>query len=112
MNNIIEFDSSGDAYNESQTDAVKKGDLLLVESEKAIAIAETWPFAPHPKLKGKEFHSLRAGVTADDYRNGTFKKSIIEALKIAIDKGWITINEANKVVGKGYFYKEKREGHY
>lgn len=43
---IHEFESTEEAYAATQCDGdVKDGDLIVVESEKVIGVAETWPFA-------------------------------------------------------------------
>ncbi|ESY35392.1 hypothetical protein NKK48_30330 [Mesorhizobium sp. C386A] len=40
------FDSTGDAYDFTQCiDDIKNGDVLVIESEKVVGLADTWPVA-------------------------------------------------------------------
>ncbi|RWN60188.1 hypothetical protein [Mesorhizobium sp.] len=40
------FDSTGEAYDATQCDeTIKNGDVLVIESEKVVGLADTWPVA-------------------------------------------------------------------
>lgn len=73
------FDSSGDAYDETQcSDEIKNGDLLVIKAERIVAIADTWPFAV-TKEHGK-LHAPAEGVDVDtDPLFDKWRASIIEA---------------------------------
>ena len=46
MIRIHNFETTADAYDATQCDPeVKKGDILIIESERDIGIADTWPVA-------------------------------------------------------------------
>jgi len=59
---IHRFDSTGEAYDASQTDdSIRDGDILLVEAEHAVAIlTEAWPTATAEEFAGEHFHVLAA----------------------------------------------------
>jgi len=43
---IHKFESTVDAYNACQCDeGIKQGDLLVIESEGVVGVADTWPYA-------------------------------------------------------------------
>jgi hypothetical protein len=43
---IHQFESTGQAYDACQCDEnIKRGDLLLIVSERVVGIADTWPVA-------------------------------------------------------------------
>lgn len=57
---VEHFETSGDAYNASQTSEVlKNGDLLVVKSESAVALCGTWPVAV--TVAHGEFHRVIPG---------------------------------------------------
>lgn len=59
MPEIHSFESSGEAYNASQTrESISDGDLLLVPSEKSVAILfKAWPTLAAGS-KGDAFHTI------------------------------------------------------
>lgn len=58
--NIHRFASTGDAYDMTQcSDNIKTGDLLVIESEKVVGFADTWPVAI-TKERGA-LHSIKDG---------------------------------------------------
>jgi hypothetical protein len=61
---VHEFDSTSFAYDASQCfDEINDGDLLVVRSERAVAIMlEAWPTAPEPELSGEQFHAAPADL--------------------------------------------------
>jgi hypothetical protein len=86
IQNVFSFDSTGDAYDACQTDyQIKKGDLLVIESEKVIGIAHTWPVAVTSEPGA--LHTLMADSDA---------KAVLEipaefitgAIKAATDRGY------------------------
>ena len=55
---IWTFDSTGEAYDACQSsDAILKGDILLIAGERVIGIADTWPVAI-TKRSGKLHHAI------------------------------------------------------
>lgn len=68
------FETSGQAYDSSQCDdSIHDGDLLVVPSERALAIlCKAWPVALTEQTAGKAFHTF-AGYDVfcrDDSRDG------------------------------------------
>jgi hypothetical protein len=61
---VHEFDSTSFAYDMSQCDdEIKNGDVLVVRSERAVAIMlEAWPCAYAPELSGEHFHAATADL--------------------------------------------------
>jgi len=55
---IWEFDTTGEAYDASQTDDLAKGDILYIPSEGVVGFADTWPFAI--SCKRGDLHSVDA----------------------------------------------------
>lgn len=58
MPKVHYFSSTGEAYDCSQCDdGIENGDVLVVESENAVAILmEAWPAALEGKYAGENFH--------------------------------------------------------
>ncbi len=55
------FDTTGDAYDCTQCmDEIKNGDILVVASEQAVGLADTWPVAV--TISAGAFHTLNDGV--------------------------------------------------
>jgi hypothetical protein len=75
MTAVHYFESTGEAYDACQCDEnIKNGDVLVIESEGVVGVADTWPFAiteAHGAL-----HSFTKGTTIENYRDGAFKGSI------------------------------------
>ncbi len=62
---IHRFKSTGAAYDACQCDEnVRKGDILLIERERVVGIADTWPMAVTPNHG--EFHLLGDSITDAD----------------------------------------------
>lgn len=91
------FRMSGEAYDACQTGIhyafdgeyeVKTGDLLVIEKEKVIGIADTWPVAV-TKERG-HFHEPMAGVSLYECLEGRLPEmdAIAEAKKLAAERGW------------------------
>ena len=59
------FASTGMAYNACQGDeSISKGDILVIESEGVIGIADTWPFALTEKHGA--LHGIMPGYVAEE----------------------------------------------
>lgn len=87
---IHKFSSTGEAYDASQThDDIRDGDVLSVESERAVAVLiEAWPVAIsentgefHPP--GATFDWDSVPTTASDY---TETKDYMESFKLAVEE--------------------------
>lgn len=86
IQNVFSFDSTGDAYDACQTDyKIKKGDLLVIESEKVIGIAHTWPVAV--TSESGALHTLMADSDAKAVL-GVPSEFIAGAIKAAADRGY------------------------
>jgi hypothetical protein len=83
------FATTAEAYDASQSsDCVEQGDILVIESEKVVGIATTWPFAITP-ASGK-LHSLTPGFSASDIAaNGDYPDHSAAAVAIAESLGFI-----------------------
>ena len=89
MSKIHYFDSTGDAYDACQCDdSVKKGDTLLIENEKVVGVAETWPFAVTEKA-GK-LHGRAEGISwsAMAIASGVGQLAVDSAISVARARGW------------------------
>lgn len=53
---IWEFNSTGEAYDASQTDDLTQGDILYIPSEGVVGFVDTWPFAI--SKKSGDLHSV------------------------------------------------------
>lgn len=89
MTTIHTFESTGEAYDAVQcSDQIKKGDLLLVQSEKVVGIAYTWPFAVTLE-HGSLHHIARNEDGAKIIEE--FAVPFAEACELATDLGY-TVN--------------------
>lgn len=69
------FRSTGDAYDACQCDeSIKRGDVLVIESEGVIGVADTWPIAV--TVVNGNLHSLEEGATADAWALATAARHI------------------------------------
>ena len=85
-----EFHSSGQAYNACQTnDDIKNGDLLIIDNEEVIGLADTWPVAVTEKFG--ELHTMKPGRPM----SGHFPKEAVDAAVAEANKrGWPVSKEA------------------
>lgn len=84
-----EFESTGEAYDATQTeDAIKDGDLLLIPSERVVGIADTWPVAVTVEF-GK-LHTIVDGATLAEHfaDNRACRDAIEKAKQLARHHGW------------------------
>lgn len=85
--NVHRFDTSGAAYNQSQTDdSIRDGDILLVAPEGRVAVlVEAWPVivvGPAGDEAGYAFHAMNDGLTWDTFRDGQYAGSAAAARKL------------------------------
>jgi hypothetical protein len=81
---IHKFDTTGEAYDATQCDEnVKKGDILIVESEKVVGIAYTWPVAI-TEAHG-ELHVISDTTLLTEFQSSDL------AFEIALAYGWDSI---------------------
>ena len=91
---IHHFDSTVRAYDATQTrDDIKKGDVLIIESEKVVGLADTWPVAI-TEWPG-ELHDLAPGYTLE--KMGFSGKSIALARDAAETLGFVLAGELGQV---------------
>lgn len=85
---VHEFATTGLAYDYVQSsDTVKDGDILLIDHEKVVGIATTWPIAV-TKAHG-ELHVVGNGHTIDEIaKEKGFTDSLKQARELAKSKGW------------------------
>jgi hypothetical protein len=76
---VIEFNSTGQAYDACQCDEdIINGDILIVRDENVVGVADTWPFAVTTQF-GK-FHTL---ADESNEANNKFRASINAAHAIS-----------------------------
>lgn len=82
---VHRFGSSMEAYNATQCfEEINDGDVLVIEPEKIIGIAWTWPFALTENVG--ELHVTTANPRT--YQDGIFAAGVDRAEQIARDYGW------------------------
>ena len=87
MTKQLHFSTTSEAYSETQCrDDIKTGDILIVESEKAVGLADTWPVAI--TVENGEFHTIGAGYDINDESFDFSIDSIILANLVASKYGW------------------------
>ena len=88
MQKIHHFDDSGAAYDMAQcSPEVNKGDILVIESEKVVGLAHTWPVAV-TKNAG-HLHQVEEGKNLMILTGEMFTIEQIEnALTVAKEHGW------------------------
>ncbi len=91
---IHHFDSTVRAYDATQSDDnIKKGDVLIIESEKVVGLADTWPVAV-TEWPG-ELHDLAPGYTLE--KMGFSGKSIALARNEASRLGFRLAGELGQI---------------
>lgn len=65
---VHRFDSTGEAYDATQCDEnIQRGDILLIESERVVGVADTWPFAVTPTHG--HLHALASDASSQAIRD-------------------------------------------
>lgn len=83
------FNSTEEAYDACQcSDDIQKGDLLVVEKEEVIGVADTYPVAV--TMERGEFHGLPLMPRPVAYflENGLPVESLVAAESMAAGRGW------------------------
>jgi hypothetical protein len=83
------FNSTDEAYDACQCDEnIKKGDLLVVENEEVIGVADTYPVAV--TMRRGEFHGLPLMPRPVVYflENGLPVESLVAAESMAAERDW------------------------
>ena len=79
---IWTFDSTGEAYDACQSsDAILKGDILLVAGERVIGIADTWPIAI-TRASGK-LHEAKEGECGSYLLENNLDPHLADAILLA-----------------------------
>ena len=80
------FESTGEAYDACQCDEnIREGDVLVIESEKVVGVAHTWPCAV--TCESGKLHHLAFGYAAEEV-SAAFAIGFAEAQHIASGRGW------------------------
>lgn len=88
------FESTGDAYDACQVrDDIEDGDVLVIERERVIGIAYTWPFALTEEYG--ELHTLNDHLDPRTYQDGKYAPTVSMAEREAARLG-IPLTRANK----------------
>jgi hypothetical protein len=68
MTTVHTFESTGDAYDACQCrDDIKDGDVLVIERERVVGVANCWPLAV--TIERGELHEPAEGKTLADLRD-------------------------------------------
>ena len=84
-----QFDTTGEAYDATQCfEEIKTGDILVIESERVVGIADTWPVAV-TKERG-HLHAPAEGVTLVECfeRRKVTPDHVAAAKRVAHGRGW------------------------
>lgn len=82
---ILHFETSGGAYDAAMSDdTIQKGDVLVVESEGVVGLADTWPVAV--TLEAGQLHHVRDDLTLEGY--GFDPESVDKAEHVAARYGF------------------------
>ncbi|MBL1115374.1 hypothetical protein JK364_23675 [Streptomyces sp. 110] len=82
---VHSFASTMEAYNATQCyEEIRDGDVLLIESEKVIGIASTWPFALTESFG--ELHVTTANPRTN--QDGIFAAGVDLGEQLARERGW------------------------
>jgi hypothetical protein len=87
--NVHEFSDTGSAYDACQIGKVNDGDVLVIESEQVVGVADTWPIAV--TVNHGELHTLREGLRLEDSKlisEPVMAAGWKQAVQIAVEKGW------------------------
>ncbi|MGE0698019.1 MAG: hypothetical protein AB7O57_02890 [Hyphomicrobiaceae bacterium] len=87
MQSIYHFESTGAAYDAcNMAGGPKRGDILVIQSERVIGLADTWPVSV--TAEAGQLHTLR--VPASNYHDDIFTRDqIADAVELAARFGWI-----------------------
>ncbi|MFI1408861.1 hypothetical protein ACH4Y0_02810 [Streptomyces sp. NPDC020707] len=101
------FGSTTDAYNATQcSEEIHDGDVLLIESEKTIGIAWTWPFALTEHVG--ELHVTTADPRT--YQDGIFAAGVDLAEQLAKERGWRIIPPLDVAMARAFLAQYPRCG--
>lgn len=79
------FESTGEAYDACQCDEdIKDGDVLVIESERVVGVADTWPFAV--TVAHGNLHVLKDGI--EKLEKEALNVGREDAIKYARDFGY------------------------
>lgn len=90
---IHHFKSTNEAYNACQSNEnIKRGDILVIQSEHVVGIADTWPFAV-TVCKG-QLHRIDSSIAGNQLRE-EFCSSLLQAIRTAEALGF-TVSERER----------------
>lgn len=89
---IWSFDNTGDAYDATQCDSeIRKGDVILVLSERVVGLADTWPVAISEACG--HLHKANEGQTGKYLLENEMDHNLPEAMKLATSLGFELVDE-------------------
>ncbi|MFE4527164.1 hypothetical protein ACFRMO_08190 [Streptomyces anulatus] len=101
------FQSTAAAYGACQcSEDIRDGDVLVIEDEKVVGIAWTWPFALTEDFN--ELHVTTANPRT--YQGGIFAAGVDRAEQIAKERGWRIITPLDLVTARAFFAMHPRVG--
>ena len=84
---IWAFESTGDAYDTIQcNDEIRKGDIVLVPSERVVGLADTWPVAPTEACG--QLHQATEGQLGQYLLENEMDHNLPEAMKLIVSLGF------------------------
>lgn len=85
--NIWSFDCSRDAYDACQClEAIKTGDILVIDEERVVGLADTWPIAVTAEAGG--LHMAKEGRLKAYLAENKLDGGLAAAIWVARDRGW------------------------
>lgn len=104
---VWRFPSTRNAYDACQTsEDIRDGDVLVIEDEKVVGIAWTWPFALTESFG--ELHVTTANPRT--YQGGIFAAGVDLAEQIARDYGWRIVPPLDKAMARAILAGYQRGG--
>jgi len=98
---VLEFDSTGDAYDACQyDDNIKNGDVLLIPSEGVVGIAGTWPVAV--TIENGNLHSAKDGELSLYLDEQNMGAGLDKAVATANDHGFEIVPEMAQEITEGF----------
>jgi hypothetical protein len=79
--------STGDAYDLSQTDLIKDGDVMVLSGGEVAIMMQAWPVYLGGGDGPGEFHEIADGYLWENLQDGHYVKTVMEAESLYQQKG-------------------------
>lgn len=81
---IHRFETTGEAYDACQCDDIDDGDVIVIERERVVGVADTWPFAV--TVERGHLHVVKYGVVTME--KPALDRGRRDAINVAVDLGF------------------------